>query len=254
MSPPPFPLPPPTQDRFTEYFRKKIPDCDEIIVYPGEQLTCSTRARTLKKIIKPKHVFITQTSQGTFKHRLLGNDGVYTNLPKRLYSVCFPKIHVSCVPKENRINIRISDKTELRLPYIPDEFYAQKLAKAERHTQPESRRTKRRRTQPAPPPNPNYRGWSSLRARMKSDTTNKYILLRHIRNILDALDAKHIVPHNPFETCGESMAGAEDALGTVIQFIYHYGRGEFRMGNTQTTPFELSDDVWDRLIHALTNI
>jgi hypothetical protein len=252
MSTPSFPLPPPTQNRFTEWFRKTVPNTDEIILYPGEQLPCSTRARVLKKLIKPKHVFITQTADGTFKHRLYGNENAFSNLPKRLYSVCFPKIHVSAVPKDNRITIQISDKTELVLPFIPDEFYSQKVAKAERHVNPEHRRTKRRRTQSVPTTNPNYRGWATLRQR--TTHTNKYAVLRRIRATLDALDAKHVIPHNPFAACGESFDGVEDAFATVIQFIYHYARGEMRMGNVQSTSLDMSDDVWEMLIHKLTNI
>ncbi len=252
MSTPSFPLPPPTQNRFTEWFRKTVPNTDEVIVYPGEQLPCSTRSRTLKKVIKPKHVFITQCADGTFKHRLLGNENVFSNLPKRLYSVCFPKIHVSAVPENNRITIPISDKSELTLPYIPDEFYAQKVAKAERHVNPEHRRTKRRRTQATPAPNPNYRGWATLRGRREN--CNKYALLRHIRSTIDALDAKHVVPHNPFAQCNDSFDGVEDTLATVIQFIYHYARGEMRMGNVQSTSLDMSDDVWEMLIHKITNI
>ena len=247
-----FPLPPPTQNRFTEWFRKTVPNTDEIIVYPGEQLPCSTRSRTLKKIIKPKHVFITQTPDGTFRHRLYGNENVFSNLPKRLYSVCFPKIHVSAVPTENRISIQISDRTELTLPFIPDEFYAQKVAKAERHVQPENRRTKRRRTQSTPVTNPNYRGWATLRSRAQNN--NKYELLGRIRATLDVLDTKHVIPHNPFAQCDDSFDGVEDALATVIQFVYHYARGEMRMGNVQQTSLDMSDDVWERLVHKLTNI
>lgn len=247
-----FPLPPPTQNRFTEWFRKTVPNTDEVIVYPGEQLPCSTRSRTLKKVIKPKHVFITQTPEGSFKHRLYGNENVFSNLPKRLYSVCFPKIHVSAVPENNRIVIQISDKSELTLPFIPDEFYAQKVAKAERHVNPEHRRTKRRRTHTAPVANPNYRGWATLRHRGYG--TNKYSLLRRIRATLDALDAKHVVPHNPFAQCNDSFDGVEDALAVVIQFIYHYARGEMRMGNVQSTSLDMSDDVWEMLINRLTNI
>ena len=64
MASPSFPLPPPTQEKFTRWFQKTVPNTDEIIVYPGEKLPCSTRSRALKNKIEPKHVFITQTAQG----------------------------------------------------------------------------------------------------------------------------------------------------------------------------------------------
>ena len=71
---------------------------------------------------------------------------------------------------------------------------------------------------------------------------------------MDALDAKHIIPHNPFAQCNDSFDGVEDALAVVIQFIYHYARGEMRMGNVQSTSLDMSDDVWEMLISRLTNI
>lgn len=244
-----FPLPPPDQARFTQWFQKTIPETDEIIIYPGEQLTCSTRSRLLKTTIRPKHVFITQDKEGHFKHKLLGNDNKFTPLPKRLYSVCFPKVHVSAVPTNNRITIPISDSRQLTLPFIPDEFYKQKIAKAERHTNPGQRRTKRRRTTQAAQPTQNYAGWSSLLANRSANAPSKYVVLRRLRGILDMLDERNVVPSNPFDGCDESLNGCEDKLATVVQFIYHYARGEMRMTNLQSTP---ADDIWELLIDTLT--
>ena len=247
MASPSFPLPPPTQEKFTRWFQKSVPNTDEIIVYPGEKLPCSTRSRALKNKIEPKHVFITQTAQGGFKHRLLGEDEQFTTLPKRLYSVCFPKIHVSNVPKNNRVSLAILDTRTLTLPYIPDEFYAQKVAKAERHMAPE-RRTKRRRTQPPRASNPDYRGWNALRTSYQVNAPNKYEIMRRVRTIIDKLDAQNIVPHNPF------ASGDVDDLTSIVQFVYHYCRGELRMSNVTYDPTQIADDMWQVMVNKLTDI
>ena len=107
----------------------------KLIILPGTTSLFDAFTH-VEKVIKPKHVFITQTAEGIFKHRLLGNENVFSNLPKRLYSVCFPKIHVSAVPENNRITIPISDKSELTLPYIPDGFLCTKGGQGRTSRQP----------------------------------------------------------------------------------------------------------------------
>lgn len=246
MSATSFPLPPPTQEKFTRWFGKTVPGADETIVYPGEQLPCSTKSRTLKSKIRPRHVFITQKADGGFRHRILGDDNVFATLPKRLFSVCFPKIHVANVPTNNRVTLHILDTRELTLPFIPDEFHQQKLAKAERSA-PTNRRNKRRRA-PTPARNQDYRGWAALRARHMTNAANKHDLCARIKTILDRLDAANVVPHNPFQTC------SDDDLATVVQFIYHYARGEMRMTRATYDPAPLTDDLWQHLVNRLTDV
>ena len=143
-----FPLPTLTQDQYSTYYGKTIPREDKVeekIVYPGIKLTCPAKFRNLKKIIKPKHVFITQVND-TFNHRIYGTDNQWSILPKRLHSLCFPKIHLGSIPKNNRVTIQITDSIHQTLPYIPDEFYKQKIQKAEKPSKPVTRRNKRQRT------------------------------------------------------------------------------------------------------------
>ena len=67
-----FPLPALTQDQYSTYYGKKFPrddNLDETIVYPGFKLPSPAKSRSLKKKIKPKHVFITKQNE-SYIHRI----------------------------------------------------------------------------------------------------------------------------------------------------------------------------------------
>ena len=153
-----FSLPPLQQDSFSTYYGQKIDRSDngvETVVYPGKKLSASSKSRALKKHISPSNVFITKIeySDGRpdeFAHKLFGNDNQWATLPKRLYSVCFPKIHLGSIPKNNRITLQLTDSIHQELPYVPDEFYKQKQQKAHRPTKPVTRRNKRQRVSIVP--------------------------------------------------------------------------------------------------------
>lgn len=252
-----FPLPPLSQDNYTEYYSKQIPrrdDLKEIIVYPGKQLSVTTKNRNLKKIVKPENVFITKLEDGTFLHRLYGSDNLYTTLPKRLHSVCFPKIHLGSIPPNNRIKFNITEAQIIELPYIPDDFYKQKIIKSERpNAKPNTRRNLKRKATPTKTNVSNnkklYKGWTIYNN--KSDmikNIDKQSLLNCIQEcILSADEENTPIPH-PFiikdnETVNDIN---KEKLFTIIQFIYYYARDEFRMrkNNDNTTHY---NSIWEKI-------
>ena len=253
-----FSLPRLQQDQFSTYFDKKIPRTDnatETIIYPGKQLTISSKARNLKRHIAPEHVFITKVEydddrQPEFLHKLYGNDNQWTILPKRLYSVCFPKIHLGSIPRGNRIKIRLTDSIHVTLPFVPDEFYKQKQTKAHRTTSKVvTRRNKRQRI----PLNESdeveeYDGWM-VYGMNPSDVKKitKPQLMNQLRGIMDEITARNVVVKNPFGEV-DDLNGSEDTrstLITIIQFIYHYAREELRMQAKDDNPID--ETLWETI-------
>ena len=128
-----FTLPALTQESFSRWYNKKVPRNDEIderIVYPGIKLNCSTKSRDLRSNIMPRHVFITHiVDTDTFHHKVLGSNNIFASLPKRLYSHCFRNINIHSIPQNNRIVVRLTENTDVTLPYIPDDFVCQNVLK-----------------------------------------------------------------------------------------------------------------------------
>tara|TARA_A100001015_G_scaffold167428_1_gene186119 strand:- start:371 stop:1123 length:753 start_codon:yes stop_codon:yes gene_type:complete len=245
-----FPLPSLLQHNFTEYFDKEIPRRDtlkEKIIYPGEPLGVSCKSRSIKRFVEPKNVFITVMENGTFNHRLLGSDGVYAILPKRLHSVCFPKIHLGSIPHNNRIRVKISPTNTVTLPFVPDDFYKQKQAKSERPNKPitRNRGTKRNRTNMENNnENIEYKGWNIYNT-TEIQKLNKNKLITAIQDCIRLSDNDKIVLPDPFENI-QTLEDGKDTFKIILQFIYHYAREEFglhRVNNDNTIHRELWDTI-----------
>lgn len=245
-----FPLPSLLQHNFTEYFDKVIPRRDSIkekIIYPGEPLTVSCKSRSIKRFVKPKNVFISVMEDGTFNHRLLGSDGVYAILPKRLHSVCFPKIHLGSIPHSNRIQVKISPTNTVTLPFVPDDFYKQKQAKSERPNKPitRNRGTKRNRiNMENNNENIEYKGWNIYNT-TENQKINKNTIISAIQNCIQLSDSDKTVLPNPFENM-KSLEDGKDTFKIILQFIYHYAREEFglhKVNNDNTSHRELWDSI-----------
>jgi hypothetical protein len=246
-----FPLPSLSQSNFTEYYDKEIPRRDnmlEKIVYPGQALTVTTKVRNLKKIVKSNNVFITVMDDGTFNHRLLGSDGSYTILPKRLHSVCFPKIHLGSIPSGNRITVKISPSITVNLPFVPDDFYKQKQNKSERPNKPitRNRGVKRGRDKKSivkTDDNIEYKGWN-----IYNDTNmariSKHDIMSAIHYCIDSADKENIILPDPFENI-DTLEENKEMFNTILQFIYHYGREEYGFHKQDnTTDYK---NLWENL-------
>lgn len=251
-----FSLPSLKQDQFSTFYNKKIERTDEVeetVIYPGVQLTVSSKSRNLKNNIKPCNVFITKCKYkdgrpDKFMHKIYGNDNQWTILPKRLYSVCFPKIHLGSIPKNNRMKLRLTDSIHVELPFVPDEFYKQKQIKATRPNKPVTRRNKRTRVQmERTEENNNYQGWQVYDTVSNTDKKiNKKQIITLLRSIMNNLDKKKLTVKNPF-TNVENLTSPTitPALIPIIQFVYHYIRDDLNMQSRETVPLE--DSLWENL-------
>ena len=233
-----FTLPPLTQESFSRWFHKKVPrkdNIDERIVYPGVKLECSSKSRDLRSNISPRNVFITRVGDtNQYHHKVLGSNNVFIPLSKRLYSHCFRNINIHSIPTDNRITVRLTENTSVVLPYIPDDFVAQKRSKrshsGRQRPKRETKRTKHQETDKEP-----YTGWVTHVMAPATEMTadhaiSSFDLIRYIRE-QTALNDDNLSMSiaNPFAgtvTIAEIQASPEKqrALTTVIQFVHHYAR------------------------------
>ena len=240
-----FPLPPLTQERFTKYFNTSIDrKSDEVIVYPGEQLQCSTKTNTLKKKLKPKHIFITRNAKGQFFHRVLGDDGRFQMLPKRLYAMCYPQVSFASVPDGNRVRVRLSSRTTITLPYIPDSFYEQKR----RASQRTSTRPKRAREPVVEDTVAEaYRGWNPPEP---EHIMTKKEMMAHIRTCIHVAETSSTDVPPPFTGELDTNKDAAPHFATIVKFVYHYCREELGMPPTPPV-LRLSPPTKKRMLSAL---
>jgi len=235
-----FTLPPLTQESFSRWYNKKVPrgdNIDERVVYPGVKLNCSTKSRDLRSQILPEHVFVTQeVGTNTFYHKVLGSNNVFTGLPKRLYSHCFRNINIHSIPTDNRILVRLTESTSVTLPFIPDDFVAQKRTKRSLSSRSRSKRERKKmKNEHIVKNNAQYTGWVTRVLTPATDiaadnSIDKFHLINYITSQLKANDQQinSCIP-NPFAgttTIDEINQNSEKqiALDTIIQFVHHYAR------------------------------
>jgi len=243
-----FTLPSLSQQSFSRWYNKKVPrtdNVDERIVYPGIKLQCTTKSRDLRSEISAAHVFIThEQNTNQFHHKVLGSNNVFATLPKRLYSHCFHNISIHSIPPNNRITVRLTENTSIVLPFIPDEFLAQKKMKrgnSSRKTRGTAKKikieaeahksTQDDRREP-------YIGWVTQVMSPDTDTgsdnsIDAFRIMSYIRSQLKKHEEQfNTTLPNPFsetQTIRDVQENPDKllALTTVIQFMHHYGRHFF---------------------------
>jgi hypothetical protein len=235
-----FTLPPLTQESFSRWYNKKVPRNDAVeerVVYPGMKLNCTTKSRDIRSQITASHVFVTQeVGTNVYHHKVVGTNNVFMSLPKRLYSHCFRNINIHSIPADNRIVVRLTESTSVTLPYIPDDFVAQKRSKRNATNRTSSKRElKKQKSERSARNSPGYQGWvtrvmspaTELSADMSIDS---FQLMAYIRQQMHEHDEQIAVCiPNPFSgahTISDIHACPEKqkALTTVIQFVHHYAR------------------------------
>ena len=219
-------LPPLTQERFTKWFENGIPNTDEIIVYPGTQLPCMTKTSALKNNLRPEHVFITQSkTTEEFFHRVLGDDGSFALLPKRMYATVYPNIAFNSIPSNNRIAVKLNNRRTLQLPFIPDSFYEQKKKSGKRGVT----RPKRQREQRETPKNKRkktYRGWAPTREHTCMD---KNEFLSRIKAVMLKIDEETLPVLPPLNGLDIDSEQNQQAFATICKFVHFYARSELGM-------------------------
>ena len=240
-----FTLPRLTQEQFTKWFGKLIPNTNETIVYPGKQLPCMTKTSSLKNNLKPEHVFITHDKNtDKFFHRVLGDDGTFALLPKRMHATVYPNISFNTIPTDNRIKVKLSNRRTVELPYIPDSFFEQKKKSCRRSvTRPKRQReetpTETVRRKKA------YRGWTP-----SGETTvmKKQYLLAKIKAVIDKIDDDEIPVMPPLHG-SELSATEEEQFATICKFVHFYAREELGM----VPRARAAGDVNQSIIESITS-
>ena len=239
-----FVLPPLTQESFSRWFNKKVPrndDIDERVVYPGVKLSCSTKSRDLRSQITPEHVFVTREGDtNVYHHKVLGSNNVFIGLPKRLYSHCFRNINIHSIPTDNRILVRLTESTSVVLPFIPDDFVAQKRTKRSLSSRSRIKREKKRtKTEHKSSLKTPYTGWVTRVITPDTDiaadnSIDKFQLFTYIKDQIriNDLTLDSCIP-NPFAgtvTIDEinHVEEKQIALDTIVQFVHHYARNSIK--------------------------
>lgn len=235
-----FTLPPLTQESFSRWYNKKVPrndNIDERVVYPGVKLSCSTKSRDLRSQITPEHVFVTREKDSNiYHHKVLGSNNSFIGLPKRLYSHCFRNINIHSIPTNNRILVRLTESTSVILPYIPDDFVAQKRTKRSLSSRSRTKRDrKKQKIQEKESLTTPYTGWVTRVITPDTDQSadnsiDKFQLMNYIKDQLKINDSVlHSCIPNPFAgttSIDEINHNHEKqiALDTIVQFVHHYAR------------------------------
>jgi len=231
-----FPLPKPTQDSFSRWYMQKVDTME--IVYPGTMLPCSGKHRQLKKMLLPQHVFIMRNDVGAFFYYLLGNDNVFVRLTKRYYTVCFSNIQLNSIRSDNRINVYLTTKTCVELPFIPDDFLKQKRTRRTPSTRGKNKRLKKQHTYVKQENNEPFRGWmvcddaSVLEERPLTKATlfqTIFAVLRHDQHIPHPFQDKY----NLDDILNDPASIT--TLKTIIAFVKHYATAE--CGMLETPPY-----------------
>lgn len=235
-----FTLPALSQESFSRWFNKKVPRNDNVeerVVYPGIKLNCTTKSRDIRSAITPQHVFVTQeVGTDVFHHKVLGSNNIFVSLPKRLYSHCFRNINIHSIPTDNRIIVRLTEATSVKLPYIPDDFVAQKRSKRNTGSRSGSKReSKKRKMQEYEKNTEVFTGWvtrvmAPATELMADDSISSYNLMTYIKNQMKQHDQQmSVCIPNPFSGARtiqdiQDSPEKQQALTTIVQFVHHYAR------------------------------
>ena len=250
----PFPLPQAPQQHYTKWFNHVIKTPQNLLNYTilwvGTQLPCRFKSDTVTDVIGPPHVFICKKNND-FNYNNI-DKGVYINkLPKKFYTSCFPGIQYNSVPKNNRIQIQLTNKTVVNLPFIPPSFLVQKKLKTSR--------AKRKRSAVSNLTNEDTERGSASSAveridfneccpswhilgnsQVKNNSVKQSIFLL-IRSLIDFADKNsdfNLI--DPFQNIQkeEDLKSEEyvQKIKLITAFVYHFCRSELGCGSSGRMP------------------
>ena len=236
-----FPLPRSSQENYSKFFQttiKKGALQGYVIQWVGAPLPCRFKSDQIKNIISPQHVFILQSDkEDIFEYAVIDNRGNACKLPKKYYTMCFPSISLSSVPKDNRFEIQITKRKKIRLPFIPDSFLQQKRMKINRKRRKMYHNVESPHTESVESINfniPHIPSWHVLQSQSTQGESVKKQIVQLIRYIIKKTDDSSFVLKDPFEDI-QSMDDLQNKeefhqkLKIIVAFIYHYARSELNI-------------------------
>lgn len=235
MSSAAFPLPRAPQHAYTKWYNftaKSGTFSRYTILWVGSMLDCRFKSETVSSIIGPHNVFILKKNS-TFAYAIMDNTETLYRLPKKFHTACFPGIQYSSVPTNNRINVKITKRSSIELPFIPHTFLQQKKLKGSR--------LKRKRSQSSDVTSQieqidfskRHPSWHVLNNDLVKDVPVKKELLVLIRSMMNyAIQAPSFRLKDPFLDIFslEDLKNDENRMKTlklIVSFIFHYCRSEF---------------------------
>ncbi len=252
-----FPLPRAPQQAYTKWYNKTITGGTfnkYTILWAGSQLECRFKSDTLGEKIGPHNVFILKKNS-VFAYAVIDNTDSIYRLPKKYYTSCFPGIQYNTIPKDNVMNVRITKKRSMRLPFIPQSFLQQKKLK--------TNRAKRKRSNSSDANmveridfNKNHPQWHVLSNEQVSKSSTKRELMLLIRSIIaHSCNNASFELADPFDDISsvDEVHGDENKmkrLKLIISFLYHYCRSEI---GCSSTPNDVHPTLVQTWISELSN-
>lgn len=236
-----FPLPRSSQEQYSKFFEKTIKKGalqGYVIQWVGSPLPYRLKCEQIKNIISPQHVFILKhEKEDKFEYCVIDNQGNASKLPKKYYTLCFPSISLSSVPKDNRVEIQITKKKKLQLPFIPDSFLQQKRQKTNRKRRKMYHNVQAPITQSVESIDfniANIPSWHVLQNPSNKVESVKKEIVQLIRSIINLTDNSSFVLNDPFEDIQsinelKNKEELHQKLKIIVAFIYHYARAELNI-------------------------
>jgi len=221
-----YPLPMAPQEFYTKWFQHIIQDGplkNYKIVWVGKQL--STRFK-FDTNIGPEHIFIAQ--KDNFEYIIIDKNNNVHKLPKKFYTTCFPGIQHGNVPKNNRMQVKLTNKIKVTLPYIPQAFLESKKQKTRKRRRVISSKSEVNQNMDF---NQQFPQWHVLQNGLNNTHIKKEVMLL-VRSIIKYADKNNnYCLKDPFE----GIKSVQDIkknkellhyLKTISGFVYHYCRSE----------------------------
>lgn len=221
-----YPLPMAPQECYTKWFQHTIkngPLKNYQIIWVGKQLSSRFKFDTT---IGPEHIFIAKKDD--FEYIVIDkNDNVH-KLPKKCYTTCFPGIQYGNVPKNNRMQVKLTNKIKMTLPYIPQAFLESKKQKTRKRRRVISSKSETDQNMDF---NQRFPQWHVLQNGLNNTHTKKELMLL-VRSIIKYADKNNnYCVKDPFEGIKSIQDIKKNKellqyLKTICGFVYHYCRSE----------------------------
>lgn len=240
-----FSLPFSDQEQYSKFYLttiKKGALASYKIVWVGTPLSYRFKSETMKDKLTPSNIFIVK-KKDKFEYCVIDNRNNCFKLPKKFYTLAFPNISLNSVPKDNKIDVQITESSKQTLPYIPNSFLEMKRLK--------TTRKRRRLTYVETPPETTTAeiqfkvsripSWHVLQLSENKDLLLKRQIVEKLRALIKQTDESTMVLNDPFESLHsiEELSNSNEFLQKfkiIASFISHYCRAELGLAHTADPP------------------
>jgi len=189
----------------------------------GKQLSSRFKFDTT---IGREHIFIAKKDD--FEYIVIDKNNSVHKLPKKYYTTCFPGIQYGNVPKNNRMQVKLTNKIKMTLPYIPQAFLESKKQKTRKRRRVISSKSETDQNMDF---NQQFPQWHVLQNGLNNTHIKKEVMLL-VRSIIKYADKNNnYCVKDPFEGIKSIQDIKKNKellqyLKTICGFVYHYCRSE----------------------------